>query len=285
MIDLGDVVALSWTVRDSAGQPVDAGVVTVSVTLPDGSTASPLVTHSGTGQYAASLATAQAGRHVIRWVATGANAGAYTDVLWVPPADPGMIIPLSYARTAIRALPTQTGDDEDLRDLLVAATGPMEDICGAIVPRPFDEWYDGGGMLIALDHSPVISVATVTESIGSTRTLTAQPLDGVSMDAYGYTIDKDLGVLTRRAAGVATPFAPGRSNVHVTYTAGRQQVPWSILRATRRLVLWLWQTEVNGVRATGPAALATTTTPAGYAVPNAVIEMCGTEARIRAQVG
>lgn len=285
MLDLGDVVALSWTVRDSAGNPADAGAVALTVTLPDGSTTSPGIAHTpGTGVYTASLTTTQPGRHALRWVATGANAGAYADVLWSADADPGMIIPLSYARTGARLLPSQTGDDEDLRDLIVAATGPMEDICGAIIPRTFDEWYDGGSTLIALDHAPVISVSTVAESTGVLRTLTAQPLDAASMDAYGYTVDLPLGILTRRAQGVALPFAPGRSNVHVVYRAGRMNIPANIIRATRRLVLWLWQTEINGIRPSGPAA-ATTITPAGYAVPNAVIEMCGAEARLRALAG
>jgi hypothetical protein len=53
-------------------------------------------------------------------------------------------------------------------------------------------------------------VQSVSESYGNfVRTLTAQPLDGSTFDAYGYTIDLVDGILTRRVSGQVGVFTPG----------------------------------------------------------------------------
>ena len=51
MYDLGDVVSLSVNVVDSAGAAANATAVVCTVTLPDGTTATPDVTNSATGTY------------------------------------------------------------------------------------------------------------------------------------------------------------------------------------------------------------------------------------------
>lgn len=76
--DLGDPVALSVTIRDAAGALANAGAVTVTIVQPDGTTLSPAVSNPSTGSYATALAPTLTGRHVVRWIATGANASAFT---------------------------------------------------------------------------------------------------------------------------------------------------------------------------------------------------------------
>lgn len=76
--DLGDPVALSINIRDAAGALANAGAVVLTVTLPDGTSATPLVTNAGTGVYTAVYTPTIVGRYVAAWVATGANANAYT---------------------------------------------------------------------------------------------------------------------------------------------------------------------------------------------------------------
>lgn len=281
MYDLGDSVAQQLTTRDAAGALADVtGTPVCTITLPDATTATPAVAHPSTGVYTISFPTTQAGRHVVRWVTTG-PAQAQTDVFWVAPADPGAIIGLADARSALRLPAGTTIGDEDLRELIVAASFLMDDLCGPVAPRSCDEWHDGGGGTIALLQRPVIAVSTVSESYGSfTRALTAQPLSGSSFDAYGYTVDLQTGILTRRTSGAIAPFAAGRQNVHVTYTAGRTFVPANLLRATRRLVRWLWQTEQQGQRPSGSRPDApTTTTPSGHQIPTVVKELCAGELR------
>ena len=77
--DLGDVVTLTATVRDANGALADAGAITCTITLPDGTTTSPTPTHPSTGSYTATYTPAVAGRFAVKWLATGANAGAFAD--------------------------------------------------------------------------------------------------------------------------------------------------------------------------------------------------------------
>jgi hypothetical protein len=281
-IDLGDVWPLSVFVTDVDGNAVNAGAVVLTITLPDGTTTAPTVTNPVTGTYTASYVTVQTGRHEVFWSATGANACDFEDAFFVQPQHQ-LIISLAQARSSLRIPAGQTVDDEDLRELIAAATVIMEDLCGPIVSRACDETHDGGYLTVRLLQAPAISVTSVKESYGAgyTRTLTAQPLDGATFDAFGYTVDLTDGILTRRMSGIAGPFMNGRRNIHVTYTAGRSIVRPNLIRATRRLVRFLWQQEMQGQRPNGqaPESMATSTTPSGYLVPNAIKAWCADDLR------
>lgn len=76
---LGDVVTLTCTVRDAAGALADAGAVTCTVTLPDGTTTVLTHTHPSTGNYAVDYPPPTVGWFRVRWLATGANAGAFVE--------------------------------------------------------------------------------------------------------------------------------------------------------------------------------------------------------------
>lgn len=77
---LGALIPLTFEVLDSNGDLAAPGAATLTVTLPDGATATPTLDNPSTGVYTCDYAPAQAGRHVARFVATGANAGAAEDV-------------------------------------------------------------------------------------------------------------------------------------------------------------------------------------------------------------
>jgi hypothetical protein len=282
VIDLGDPVVLTFLVKDAAGVLVDAGAAVCTVTLPDASTSTPAVVHTGTGTYTATFTTTQAGRHGVRWVATGANAQTYTDVFQVADSIPGMLISLDEARRGLTLPGTATAKDDDLRSLILECTPIIEDLCGPILPAAKDEWYDGGARTVRLLQAPIISVTAVQESYGNyTRTLTEQALSGSSFDAYGYTVDKVDGILQRRISGREGIFQSGRRNIHVTYTAGRSVMPANLVLATRRLVRHLWQQEQQGYRPDfGSPEGAMVSTPSGFLVPHVVVEACGAEARI-----
>lgn len=285
MLDLGDTIRLSVNTTDTTGTPADVGAMAIVVTLPDGSTTSPSITHTaGSGQYTADYVTTLAGRHTVVWTGTGSNAQVYTDEFDVEPVLPGFIISLAQARDAIGLPVTNTAKDESLRMFLDAAVPIMEDIVGPIVSRSCDEYHDGGALAVRLLQYPVLAVSLVTESYGAgyNRTLTEQPLNGSGFDAFGYTLDKTDGRLIRRVSGHESVFAPGRRNVHVTYTAGRTTpLNGNLLLATRRLVRHLWQSEQQGARPDfGSPETAMTYTPSGYAVPRAVVEICAGDARI-----
>lgn len=191
------------------------------------------------------------------------------------------IITLDQARTSLRLPTGQTVDDGDLSDLITSATACMEDLCGPIIAHTCDEWYDGGRSTIMLVNTPLTAVTAVVEISGTyIRALTQEPLDGGAGDAYGYTIDLLSGTLIRRATGVASPFISGRRNIHVTYTSGRSPIPVNLQRATRRLVRWLWQTEMQGQRPQNSSPETIATTPSGYQVPTVIKALCGAELRV-----
>jgi hypothetical protein len=283
MIDLGDTKRLIALTTDPTGLAADVATMTVTVTLPDGTSSSPSVTHAGTGSYYADFATTQAGRHTVLWTGTGDNPQTYADEFDVAAADPGYIISLEQARRAVGLPATNTAKDEDLRDYLAAVTPIMEDLVGAIRSTARDEWHDGGSAAIRLLYAPVLSVTTVHESYGPIyRTLTEQTLDGAGgFDAYGYTVDKTDGRIQRRASGMLVPFPTGRRNVHVTYTSGRTTpLSGNLLLATRRLLRHLWQQEQQGLRPDfGSPENPIAYTPSGYAVPKAVVELCADSVR------
>lgn len=284
--DLGDPIPLVFKTVDAAGVPANVTTAALTITLPDGSTALPAIgapSPTGTYQPTTPYISTQVGEHKVRWVGSGTNAQNYTDVFEILPADPGFIISLAEARASLRLPSGQTVDDEDLRSLIASATPVMEDLCGPIIARAHTETYDGGARQLALIYNPVITVTSIIESYGASyvRTLTLQdPFAGTGFDSFGYTIDSVTGIVTRRAAGIAVPFASGTRNIQVVYTAGRALLPANIVRATRRLVRFMWQQEMQGQRPNGSVPdAAASTTPSGYLVPNAVKALCGPELR------
>jgi len=280
--DLGDPIPLTFTVLNASGAPENATTVVLTITLPDLTTVTPAVTgtvgvYTTDVPYLASLA----GRHVVSWVASGTNACTSSDVFNVMAADPGFIISLADARRALRLTGTNTATDEDLRELIGDATPIMDDIVGPILRKTRVETYDGGTSQINLLWSPLISITSIIESFGSNyaRTLTAQDIfAGTGADAYGYTVDMTTGIVTRRASGVAMCFMAGKRNIQVTYVSGRVSARGNVLRATRMLIRDMWTQEQQRVPLVNGQPQGTTMIR-GFAVPNAVIEMCGDDSR------
>lgn len=288
MIDLGDPVSLTVTCTDLITGALVDGAPSLTITKPDGTTTvvpsgDPSISHVSTGVYRYTYTPATAGRFNYYWQAVpGATTSAY-DGTFIVTASGGLIISLEEARASLRAPAGVTVDDEDLRSLIAAAAGPMEDLCGPILRRSCDEWHDGGSAAIKLLEPPVISITSITESIGAGTfyTLTNQVLDGGgTFDSYGYNVELDTGMVYRRYSGVSGAFQGGRRSVHVKYVAGRAVMPHCIVRGTRRLVRWLWQTEMQGQRPNGSKPEQVTYTDSGYAVPNAVVQLVRSELRM-----
>src|SRR6185312_1504024 len=114
--------------------------------------------------------------------------------------------------------------DTQLAAFVASASQMIVNRVGAVAGSPtVSEWHDGGSTDILLyDEGPIQSVTSVTESLGSINyTLQQIVLDSGSVTTpFGYTVDLDLGLLVRRAAGAAVPFAEGEANIHITFVAG-----------------------------------------------------------------
>lgn len=256
--DLGDVVALSVNVKNSAGALADATAVVCTVTLPDGTTATPTVTHASTGVYSAGYSPTLAGRHLVNWVATGANASAYTDVFNVNDPTYAPILSLDDAKRHLNI--TASTSDEELRAFIDVVTQAGEAYTGRVFGRrTITETFSGGLAEVALRYCPVLSITSVVEN-------------GTTLAATGYRLSSpDGGVLTRISGYYTTPFTAGAYNVTVTYVAGYQSQPATDRLGALEMLRHLWASQRGTIRfnaAEDQWAPATT-----YSIPRRVAEL------------
>jgi hypothetical protein len=282
--EIGDTYTQTFTITDATGVLEDPSPVACTITLPDLTTATATLNHVSLGVYQALYIITQVGQHSL--VLTGTVSGytfTQSDVFNVAAgASSTFVVSLADARTAVGLPSTDVSKDEALRTVIAGATPVMEDLIGPIVPTPRSEVYDGGRTQIALLYAPVMSITSIIESFGSNyqQTLILQDIFA-SSDAspWAYTVDLATGIVTRRAAGMAMRFAPGERNIQINYVTGRVLKGNQIL-AARRLIRHLWQTEQQGFRPQmGAPETAMASTPSGFAVPKAVIELCGPDTR------
>ncbi|NUL09070.1 hypothetical protein [Streptomyces lunaelactis] len=258
--DLGAVVPLGTTVRDSAGALANAGAMAVSIGLPDGTTTtvSP-VTPTSTGVYAYDYATVQAGRHTVRWVATGLNAGAYTDSFDVRESAPPGILSLADAKKHLNK--TTTTDDDEIRSWVESITAGIEGLCGPVIVRTVTERHDGRRVpVICLRQTPVLTVASVVAVLAGGTSYTVADLD----------VDTGTGVVQRKDGGTLT------GPLRVTYSVGRRIVPAAITSAARIILQHLWRTQQGTsrpVRGASDYDVSEQVPGFGYAIPNRALQL------------
>lgn len=147
---------------------------------------------------------------------------------------------------------TGSSEDAELAEMVTTASGMITRYIGPVAATPFVETYDGGRAQIMLRRNPVIAVTSVMESWGSSTiyTLTPTVLDGSASNfgTFGYSVDLTVGLITRRASGVAVAFARGIQNVTIAYTAGYAVIPPDLKLAAKLLVQHLYATQRGGAR-------------------------------------
>jgi len=261
--DLGDVAALSIQVKDSTGTLANGGAVVATVTLPDATTQTPTVTNPSTGVYSVQYTPTLVGRHAIRWVITGVNAGAFSDAFDVAAADLRGLISLQDAKDALNIPASSTSNDDELRLFVSAATQVIEYLAGNILTQTVSDVFDGGYSTVLLTQQPINSVTSVTEN-------------GTTLPAASYAVNLAAGTVSRIIGTTWYSFLPGKQNVTVNYSTGSAIVPASVQLAARELVRHWWQFGQQGNR---PAFGASTIGEYdgimvnGYAVPNRVIQL------------
>lgn len=226
MIDLGDPWPdLSVTTYNAAGVPENATTVVLTITQPDGTTATPAVTAAGSGVYTASFTPTQPGRHTARWVATGVNASAFTDAIDVDEAAPTGIVSLADVKARLNIPASNTAADEELRLYIDAATDFFEGEIGPIVRRTLTETVTPAGGRLWLS-APVISLTSMTAAYGYSGTYTVG----------NWSIDDRTLVANYGTSTYAWP-------VTVTYVGGRAIVPADLRVAALDYVKWMWETQ------------------------------------------
>jgi hypothetical protein len=225
LYDLADQVPLTVQITDAAGVPADAGSVVLTITLPDGSTVSPAVSSPSTGKYQVDFVPSMPGRHSVKWVASGANASAFSDVFDVRAAFPPYIVSLLDTKRHLNL--SSSVDDEELRSFIEAATRVVENVVGPVVVRSVSEVHASPGRLLVLGQTPVLSLTSISPvSVG-----------GVSYSSTDVDVDLATGVVRllsgRRFAGP----------LRVVYTAGRVSVPASMTLAAKLIIGQMWETQ------------------------------------------
>lgn len=219
MFDLGDVVPLPLEVLDADGNYADPGGLTLTIELPSGGTVSPAPVRDDVGRYHVDYATTLPGRHVARWVATGAHAGAHVTVFAVADPADSPVISLDEAREYLRMPAGETKDDDELRLFLDAATASCESH-RALRRRIVVEQHSPGSPLL-LQRTPVVSVMSVVDADGNT----------ISADRYRVDL----------AAGIVTGY--GMPACTVTYVAGHAVVPANGRLAVLEQLRHMWTTQ------------------------------------------
>ena len=121
----------------------------------------------------------------------------------------------------------------------IEAVGPLiENAIGPVRIKTYDEWYEGGDVMIGLRHKPtfgygaepVLHIMAVSEYRGPIEyniSIVGTPTQG---SVYSEMTHEELGTIVRRTSGGGTypwwsdPNHPQQS-VHVVYSAGLASVP------------------------------------------------------------
>ncbi len=222
MIDLGDVTRIRVPVRSPDGTLTSPVSATLTITLPDGTTAAPTVSlpPADTGIVIVDYPTVQTGRHQFVLSTTDPQT-AFRDVFDVRQAELNNIVSLPEAKQHLNI--SNDGTDDEIRGFIEAVTGVCAFYCGTLFPKAYTETHQACGDTIVLRHYPVIAVASIA-TIGS----------GAAVDVSGIDIGEggviDLGVS-----------AWGR--LRVLYTAGYPVIPAGITRAALIIIQHMWDTQ------------------------------------------
>jgi hypothetical protein len=253
LIDFGEALPpelATMLITDDNGALINVTTVVATITLPDGTTATPAVTNPTTGTYKIAYTPTQSGRHTIRWVGTGTSTATltlpvvFTDEFDVDEAAPSGIVSLAEAKAHLNM--TSTTNDEELRRYIDAATDFIESRIGYVVRRTVVETvYPSGGVLFLT--GPVISLTTMVAAYG---------YSGVYSVA-NYSIAPGSAVLPNYGSS-SLYYGP----VTVTYVAGRAVVPALIRQAALDYIAWKWETQRGATPAPGMGGEFEVTTPA-----------------------
>jgi hypothetical protein len=257
--DLGDTVRLNASCTDAGGTLATATTAVLTITLPDGTTALPVVpAPTSVGLYVVDYVTEQAGRHSVRWLFTG-PASAYTDSFDVRESTPPAILSLADAKKHLSK--ATDADNDEIRSWIESITAGIEGLCGPVVVRTVTERHDGRRVpLIALRQTPVLSVTSVVPILTGGTTYAVSDLD----------VDSTTGVVQRLDGGTFT------GPLRWTYQVGRRIVPAAMSSASRIILQHLWRTRQGPARPTRGGDDYSVTEPIagfGYAIPNRALQL------------
>lgn len=273
--DIGDAVTLTTTCRDANGNTVDVTPPPVlTVTKPDGTATTPVVTHvgaAGSGQYQGVQLADQAGTWLYLWTTTGTLVAAEPGQFTVTPQTV-MVASLEEFKDHLnRNGADRDADDNELRNYLGAATRVVEYLAGPISKQTVTERFTTTSGVIMPRTTPLIDVVSVTDDYGKTVTIA---------DPNQCIVDTLTGSVTLRIAGFYTGT--------IVYHAGRTAIPYNLKMAGLIIAQNMWQVQNGGAGLPFPGEIdVPTITMAGqtYLIPNRARQYIAAENTSIEQVG
>lgn len=258
MIDLGDVYRIRVPVRSPDGTLTSPAAATLTIALPDGTTATPSVSlpPADTGIVIVDYPTVQAGRHQFV-LSTTSPQTAFRDVFDVRTAELNNIVSLEETKLHLNI--SNDGTDSEIRGFIEAVTSICAFYCGTLFPAEYVETHHACGDTLVLRHYPVIDVSAIA-AVGS----------GPAVDVSGVDIGE---------GGVLDLGASAWGKLRVTYTAGYSILPANITRAALIIIQHMWDTQRprNSRRPSVPVSedFSTVQDQSGrfYSVPRRAVEL------------
>lgn len=228
MLDLGDAYPAALDVFDVNGVLTNAATVVLTISLPDGTTATPSVTNppSVTGQYRVTYVPLLSGRYSVRWVTTNPNTG-YTDAFDVAEQVPDQVVSLSEIKALLGIGANDTSVDNEIRAIMAGVTQSLEDYKNTKIVQATitDHYRIGAFQRMRLLTTPVISLTSVAAESPGTTTWSPANL----------YVEPDTGLVQV----LTGPGITGR--VVATYIAGWQVIPRQYIEAGKTLFQHLWE--------------------------------------------
>lgn len=228
--EVGTLYTSDLTVTDNTGVLVNTSTQVLTITLPDGTTVTPAVSHDSTGNYHVDYQLTQEGLYRFYWTTTGpitskteyVNAEVFRSV-----------IGMAEAKTFINF---DSGSDEDiLRQIMGAATELAESIVGSCVQRQLTNIRIPGNSKVAirLPRAPLPSETAVT----SISSIYSGGPSWTNVDG-DFIVSPESGVVQLQGF---IPFWMGPWKA--TYTVGRVVIPASIQLAVKEIIYDIWSTQ------------------------------------------
>ena len=271
--DLGGVAVLNFTALDVDNEAAAAAAVTLTITQPDGTLATPTIQYPSAGNYTSYFQTTQAGRHTYRWLATGTpgpgvGVGAMIDSFDVEAPLAGTILSMADAHETLNIPASDTSYDTRIRAYNSAITAVVEKLCGPVVVRQVTERYLENGMseVLILRSTPLYQPAGQAYPVVSITPVMTYGMQYNDLSLIA--VDPITGVM-RHTAGLSFFNGP----YDITYSAGRPIVSDNIMTGSRIILRHLWSLERGGAGAVRGQVADDVTMIMGYAIPNRALEL------------
>ena len=134
MISAGGMYPIAFDVLDASGSLTHAATVTLTITLPDGTTATPAITDTVTGQYRLAYQTTIPGRYTAHAV-TASPVTSWDDEFDAAPTPWPAMVSLADAKSQLNMDVTDHRFDDELRDFIASATGAAESYKHEVIVR------------------------------------------------------------------------------------------------------------------------------------------------------